>query len=113
MNPLALCETTYLFAYLSRNLYAYANPVPAVITYSISLANLEVDGKTAALRDNIAVFADIFTAPRPQFEASVRWDTGEIDVDSLSFQLAAEVFRFFGIEDRESLTLVRGMMGQW
>jgi hypothetical protein len=99
MNPLALCETTYLFAYLSRNLYAYANPVPAVITYSISLANLEVDGKPAALRDNIAVFADIFTAPRPQFEASVRWDTGEIDVGSLSFQLAAEVFRFFGIED--------------
>jgi hypothetical protein len=99
INPLALCETTYLFADLSRVLYAHARPVPATITYTISLANLTVRGKPAGLRHSIALFADIATAPHPQFEAPVRWDSGEIDIGSVSFQLVAEVFRFFGIED--------------
>jgi hypothetical protein len=99
MNPLALCETTYLFADLSRTIYAHASPVPASITYTVSLANLTFGGRPAGLRDSIAIFANIATAPSPQFEASVRWDGGEIDSGSVSFQLVAEVFRFFGIED--------------
>jgi hypothetical protein len=91
----------YLFADLSRRLYAFANPKPAGVSYGISFRHLDAGGKPAGLQQHIGGFADARAAPGRDFSAETKWTSPQIDAEAIAFRLVAEVFRWFTFDDAQ------------
>jgi hypothetical protein len=101
INPLALCEMTYLFAELSRTVYENARPNLAGVMYNISLSRFNEGEQPDGLRNSLDIFADVQKAPTSDFDAKIPWTEPQIDSGRIAFQLVAEIFRWFGFEDQE------------
>ena len=105
INPLALVESTYLFAELSRRIFESGKPQPTVLQYRLALENLNPDGNPCLLTPGpLGSFSwqfgtETYPAPASQAVFSVKWADLPIRPGRLAFLLVREVYRWFGIED--------------
>lgn len=107
INPLALIESTYLFAELSKLIFQQASPQPKTVEYMIELHYMTLEEKPCVLipgpvgsaaweygRGGRAV-----PAPAPNFFSNLTWDEPSVKPGEIAFRLVREVYRWFGIED--------------
>lgn len=105
INPLALIESTYLFAELSRLVFERAQPHPKAIQYALGLEGMTFNGKPCVLIPGpIGGFAwefgtDVHQPPQPRASVSLMWNNSPIKPGCVAFLLVREVYRWFGIED--------------
>ena len=105
INPLALAESTYLFATLAQRVYAeHSVPRPKAVRIELTLERMDVDGKVAVLTPG-GVFSmayrlgmDARRAPSSGMEHAVEvtepWTPGAV-----AYKLTAAVFNWFGHTD--------------
>jgi hypothetical protein len=104
LNQLALIESTYLFAELSRQVFEQAKPRPRGMEYRLELRNMSVNGIPCGLIPGpLGTFAteygtDIHRAPDSHATFTVGWDEPEIDPRVVAFLLVSKVYEWFGIE---------------
>jgi hypothetical protein len=103
VNPLALAESTYLFATLVQRVYAeHAQPRPKTVQFGLTLANMNASGKATAVLAPHGIKSaaynlrmDARTAPGSdmQYVVSVDdpWPPGRT-----AYCLVAAVYRWFG-----------------
>lgn len=105
INPLALAESTYLFATLAHRIYIdHATPPPKVVEFGLALERVKEQGKVAVLSEGgVNSFGyrfgmNVKEAPEAGAEFCVRaeelWTPGEV-----AYQLTAAVYRWFGHTD--------------
>jgi hypothetical protein len=104
INPLALIESTYLFAQLSRSLYEAAEPRPAGIEYSLELRNMTVGDVACGLVPGpLGTFAseygtDIHRAPHSGKIVKVTCEGADMEPRIVAFRLVSEIYVWFEID---------------
>jgi hypothetical protein len=107
LNPLALCESTYAFADLTRIVFGNARSSPLAIDYIIALRNLTVQGQPAQLipgplgtmRSRFEI--DVHHAPGPDMDWMVKWEKSEVQPGAVAYLIVREVYRWFSLNDEE------------
>ncbi|MBI4641613.1 MAG: hypothetical protein HY731_13015 [Candidatus Tectomicrobia bacterium] len=111
INQLALIESTYLFAELSRQVFEQAQPRPSTIEYRLELRNMTIDGTPCSLIPGpLGTFAwkfgtNIHRAPDSSGTLIARWEEAEINSGAVAFLLVSRVYEWFGI-DRDQIPYV-------
>lgn len=104
INPLALIESTYLFADLSRHVFEQASPNPQEIEYRLGLINMTIgDTPCLLIPGPIDSFdwtfgGNIQRAPDSHKTFTVTEDYNSLEPGDVAFDLVAELYAWFGIE---------------
>ena len=103
INPGALVEATFLFAQLSRQIYAELKPVSKSVQYWIELRSMSPAGVPPALRADQPTARrgksgwSVYTAPDAGAGFSVRHPR-DANAGAIAFSLVASVYAWFGID---------------
>ena len=104
INPLALAEPVYLFAELSRLIYAESLQKPHRVEYRVHFERLVQDGKRASLTEG--PLQRLFFgngsqhfAPESTMDRTIEWERGDIEPGAVAYELVKEVYNWFGIPD--------------
>ena len=99
INPVALIESTYLFAELSKRVFEHARPVPNKVVCRLELKNLLDRGRPFGLKVRVLdpwyVPGPGAKAPRADFKFEV--EQRGVEPGALTFQLVREVYAWFGV----------------
>lgn len=105
LNPLALVEPIYLFADLTRLVYAESIEVPHKVEYRVRFERISWEGKAATLAegplDNTFFESGArHSAPAPVMDKStiISW-IHDIDPGIIAYQIIQEIYHWFGIAD--------------
>lgn len=104
INQLAMIETVFLFAEMSRLVFKDTCPQPSEILYRLEFRNITVSGTPCGLvpgvpgDDNWRFGHDIHRAPDSKVRADVRWPSSTIDAGRVAYRLACSVYEQFGME---------------
>jgi len=104
VNQLALIESTYLFAELSRRVYEEARPRPNAVTYTLELRNMTmkdtpcglIPGPLGTIRSEYGM--EIHRAPISGKKITVRWEKPDIVSGLIALLLVRELYAWFAIE---------------
>lgn len=104
INPLALAESTYLFAELAREVYEHAEPRPAGVEFTLTLYRIDPGGEPARLTPGGLKSAgfrfamDMRRAPDGTAEFIERLEAGWTPGEA-AYLLVAKVYTWFGFEE--------------
>jgi hypothetical protein len=106
INPLVLCESTFLFCTFSELVLAQARPHPDEVEYGMILENLVVNGQPAELLPGpLTSFPtrEIVKAPASGLRAWNRSNRAQSapDPGKIAYWMLCEVYRWFGQPDDE------------
>jgi hypothetical protein len=101
INPMALVESSYLFARLVEAVYSqHAAPVPTSVRWTLALHRLQVGGTTSLSPggiNSVAFRSNSDLRPAPLREAEFTFDTGFPCLPTLvAGELVRRVFTWFG-----------------
>lgn len=117
LNPLALGESTYLFAELARRVYEHAEPAVGAVEFTLTLYRVDPGGEPARLTPGgiksraFRFGMDMRRAPEGTVEFIERleagWTAGEA-----AYRLVARVYTWFGFEEDDMpYVVVQGSRG--
>ena len=104
IHQLALIESTFLFAELSKQALREVRPEPSEIIYRLELRNITMNGVNCGLvsgvvgDDNWNFGLDIHRAPDSTVKATVRWNEKEIDAGKVAYRIICSVYEQFAME---------------
>lgn len=104
INPMALAESTYLFAKLAESVYAeHAAPKPNAVRFGLALHRLNVGATTKLSSGGIKSHGflldiDVRDAPKTEveliYDVGASWTPGEV-----AYQLCSSVYTWFGFTE--------------
>jgi hypothetical protein len=104
VNPMALAESTYLFAKLAEAVYAdHAAPKPTAVRFGLALHRLDVGATTKLSSGGIksaGFLLDMDVRDAPKTEAEFTYDVGKSwTPGEVSYQLCRSVYTWFGFTE--------------